>query len=81
LVAREALRVVCFAPAEADRCVRRADDFVAVALRFVALRLRVAAAFLAAACRCDLVCVAMWNKSSSTFRFVALSFGYPVAGP
>jgi hypothetical protein len=37
------------APAEADRCVRRADAFVAEALRLVVFRLRVAAARLAAA--------------------------------
>jgi hypothetical protein len=35
--------------AEADLCVRRAEPFVADALRFAALRLRVAAARLAAA--------------------------------
>src|SRR5205807_2556375 len=55
LVVARALRVV--APA-ADR-VRRADDFVADALRFAAFRFRVAAARLAAACRCDGDCVAI----------------------
>src|ERR1700693_489323 len=59
LVVRRASRVVRLALAVADRWVRRAEALVAEALRLVEFRLRVAAARLAAAERCDGVCVAI----------------------